>query len=116
MLKIGDKVCLIKGHRWGTGNSYYFSEVVRLTKTMAVLANGRKLVNNGIKYPHREVPDALYYKEHGDKWTEWQLTTPEIIKECEIQREEDKAVNWFHNYKFNVQDKIKIYNLFNKQQ
>ena len=109
-LKIGDKVCLVQKQRLSSGNNYYFSEVERLTKTMAVLSNGKKLINEPKK---RYNNDNIYeFYEYGDSWKYWELTTPEILEAYKLERERLVIANWFYNRKFTDDEKAIIYNKF----
>jgi len=113
MLKIGDKVCLVQSQRYGDGTNYCFSEVERLTKTMAVLANGKRLINKAqISHYNNRVPE---FPEYGDSWTRWQIETPEILEEHKKSLCEKKALDWFNGKKFTKEEKILIYNLFNEK-
>jgi hypothetical protein len=109
-LKVGDKVCLVQNHRFGTGTNYYFSEVERLTKTMAVLANGKKLINEPkIRHYNGNIPE---FSEYGDSWTCWRITTPEILEDGKAEHQRVKIANWLHNRKFTDEEKAIIYNKF----
>jgi hypothetical protein len=109
-LKVGDKVCLVKIQRIGVGTSYSFSEVERLTKKMAVLKNGTKLINEPkTKYSNNNIPK---FSEYGDSWTFWQRTTPEILEACKKEQQRNKISNWFNNRKFTDEEKAIIYNTF----
>lgn len=107
-LKIGDKVCLVRNDRW-TGTSYYFDEVVRLTKTQAVLNSGKRLINTPtIQY------GIVKYPDYSDRWDKWQITTPEIIEVAQKLNHDRKIYNWFRDYKFSQSEKETIYNFINK--
>ena len=111
MLKVGDKVCLVQSQRYGYGTNYCFSEVKRLTKTMAVLANEAKLINKAqIRHYNSQVPE---FPEYGDLWTRWQRETPELLEEYKKSLLEKKALDWFNGKKFTKEEKIAVYNLFN---
>jgi len=108
-LKVGDKVCLVKTPRFGSGTNYYFSEVERLTKTMAVLANGKKLINEPIRHCNDNIPE---FPEYGDSWTHWRITTPEILGAAKAEHQRAKIANWFYDRKFTDEEKAIIYNKF----
>jgi hypothetical protein len=109
-LKVGDKVCLVQNQRFGSGTNYYFSEVERLTKTIAVLANGKKLINEPkIRHYNGNIPE---FPEYGDSWTCWKITTPEILEAGKAEHQRVKIANWLHNRKFTDEEKAIIYNKF----
>jgi hypothetical protein len=109
-LKVGDKVCLVQNQRFGTGINFYFSEVERLTKTMAVLTNGKKLINEPkTRHYNKNIYD---FYEYGDKWICWQRTTPEILEAYKKEQQRVKISNWLHNRKFTDEEKAIIYNTF----
>lgn len=109
-LKVGDKVCLVQNQRFGSGTNYYFAEVERLTKTMAVLSNGKKLINEPKIRAYNG--GIVEFSEYGDSWTCWQITTNEILEAGKKERERIKISNWFSNRKFTDEEKTIIYNKF----
>ena len=109
-LKVGDKLCNISHQRWGDNVYYTFDEVERLTKTQAILKSGVKLINEQTKDWN-----GLYcYMVYGDRYTKWQVQTDELIESAKKEKERQKVNNWFSNQKFNQEQVIQIYNLFNK--
>lgn len=110
-LKIGDKLCNISHERWG-GNIYYnFDEVERLTKTQAILKSGIKLINE----PKNDYYDkCVVFETYGDRWVKWKLPTEEIIEASKAEKYRQSVNNWFHKQKFNQEQIIEIYKLFNK--
>jgi hypothetical protein len=116
-LKVGDKVCLVQRRKFGSGTSYSFSEVERLTNTQAVLKNGIKLVNEpkttGFAFNNE---NAVCYSVYGDSWTKWQLTTPGIIQLAKDENKRIKISNWFSEQKFTDEQKEIIFDLFTKKE
>ena len=109
-LKVGDKV--FRTHnRYGYTNGYTTAEVVRVTKTQAVLDNENRLRRVSERGYYSD--DKEYYREVERRGENYEILTPE--KELEIQAyyERRKKVNWFNSQKFTDEDKVKIHNLLN---
>jgi len=104
-LKVGDKVCQKYKSRFGKNFNYRFSTVVRLTKTQAVLDNGKKLVNEAGKD----------FVEVGNRFSSWEITTPEILHVWEKEKQRQAIVNWFDSQEFTDEQKKQVYELFNNK-
>lgn len=106
LLKIGDKL-YHKGHqRYGDNIYYSFSEVVRLTKTQAILSNGTKLINEPI-YDHYN--KKVGYSVYGDRWRKWHIETNEIVEAAKKEKERQFINHWFEKTKFTEEQKSIIY-------
>jgi hypothetical protein len=110
-LKVGDKVYNISKNRWSDITYYNLSEVVRLTKTQAVLENGTKLINELVTDYNRE----KCFSEYGDRYNKWYIQTPEILEKAKAEKEKQIVRNWFENRKFTDEEKKKIYLQFKKE-
>ena len=112
LLKVGDKVYLKEYHRWGNGVSYTFDEVVRLTKTQAITARERKILNEPGRGMWNRDSEIVYYPTYGDKWKKWAIVTPEILEEAKAERYRVKIDNWFSNHKFTDEEKKIVFEHF----
>ncbi|MDL5512663.1 pyruvate kinase [Arenibacter sp. M-2] len=111
-LKIGDKLYNVSQNGFGDFFRYSFSEVVRLTKILAVLENGVRLRNKPIR---SMINNEIGYSLATNRWVYWHKVTDEIKQKS---REENKkiAVNdWFQQRSFNMQEKKIIYELFEEK-
>jgi hypothetical protein len=104
-LKVGDKVYNVSKHRWSDNIRYNLSEVVRLTKTQAVLENGTKLINEVTTDWNRD--DC--FAEYGDKYNKWYFQTPEILEKAKKEKEKQIIRNWFGKRNFTDEEKRIIY-------
>ncbi len=87
-LKIGDKVYNTKQDGFDDFIRYSFSEVVELTKTLAVLKNGVRLVNQPrISY----ITESIGYSVSRQKATHWHLVTSQAIENAEKENEKITA-------------------------
>jgi hypothetical protein len=110
-LKIGDKVFNKKSSRYSAFTDYSFGEVVRLTKTQAILNNGIKLINEPTTdWNSKDICFCLY----GDRYTKWFFQNEEIIKEANKEILRKKIHYWFIDKKFTDQEKEQVYNLLQK--
>lgn len=66
-LKIGDKIYIAETSRWSSRVNYTLDEVVRLTKTQAVLSKGRKIINE----PTKDWYQKDCFCEYGDRYKRW---------------------------------------------
>ena len=105
-LKVGDKVYKIENSRWHKSKNYILDEVVRLTKTQAVLKSGCKLINEPTTNWSKE---GVCYCEHGDRWIKWFIQTEEIIKEAKAEKERQIIERWFRDKEFTDEEKREIY-------
>ncbi len=104
-LKIGDKLYIVQTKRWSSEVDYILDEVVRLTKTQAVLKCGRKLINEPAKDWHKE--DC--FLEYGDRYKKWYLQTEEILEIVKAEKERRTINQWFDSKKFTDEEKRIIY-------
>ncbi|SIS75075.1 hypothetical protein SAMN05421766_103816 [Zobellia uliginosa] len=110
-LKVGDKLYNTKQEGFNDFVRYSFSEVVRLTKTLAVLRNGVKLINQPrISY----ITEDIGYSVNRQKGVHWHLVSLEAIRKAQIENEKIAAFEWFENKKFSLQEKQWIYKQFRK--
>ena len=95
-LKIGDKMYNAKQDGFEDFVRYSFSEVVCLTKTLAVLKNGTRLVNT----PRVSFLEAIGYSVSQKKGVHWHILTIGTIREA--QKEQQKIIihEWFETKVF----------------
>jgi hypothetical protein len=105
-LKVGDKIYLAEKSRWSKRINYVLDEVVRLTKTQAVLSKGRKIINEPTKEWNNK---ETCFCEYGDKWNKWFLQTEEVLIIVKAERERQFIENWFRNKKFTDEEKRLVY-------
>ena len=111
-LKIGDKVYFKKHAQWSNDISFRFDEVVRLTKTQAVLLSGVKLINEPIISGFDK---SISYRVFGSPYEpDWRILTPEILEEQKQEEYRRVVVKWFDGKSFNEKEKFLIYDLFNE--
>lgn len=108
ILKIGDKLCQKVYRRFVGGIAYYnFSEVVRVTKTQAVLDSGIKL----LREPRFDGFVKKYvYETYGDSYRTWELETRELVEEAEEFKRISEINSWFNCKKFTQEEIIIIHN------
>ena len=106
LLKVGDKVCHVRYSRWGEGVvSYTFDEVDRLTKTLAVLKSGKRLVN----IPNRRhFSEGYDFREFGNS-DSYQIVTDKLIQESEFHKKYKIAKSWFGKYVFTNEQILEIF-------
>lgn len=109
LLKVGDKVYEKTHQRYGKNVYYNFSEVERLTKTQAILSNGKKIINEPSKGHY---DNLIGYPTYGNRWNKWHIVTPEIIEESNKEKTRQKIVSWYNNRKFSEEEQFIIYNTF----
>ncbi|MFP2997243.1 pyruvate kinase [Spongiivirga sp. MCCC 1A20706] len=112
-LEIGDKVYNVTQDGFDDFRRYSFSEVVRLTKTLAVLKNGVRLYNRPcISYLVEDIGYNVYRK----RGVHWHLASIKAIRKAQIENEKILAHDWFQNKEFTIQEKLLIYrNLANTE-
>lgn len=109
-LKVGDKVYRKEYQRWGNDlRSYNFTEVERLTPTRAILKNGVVLINEPKDY--RDNPE--HFEVHGDRWSKYKRITDDIVKEQADWTKLVMAKRFVDAQKWNDEQYLKIYELFN---
>ncbi|MFT6839093.1 MAG: hypothetical protein ACJAZR_002637 [Sediminicola sp.] len=112
-LEIGDKVYNIHRDGFNDFQRYTFSEVVRLTKTLAVLENGVRLMNQ----PKTSwISEDICYSVYRDYWTYWHLTSEMAIVKAKEENEKIAAYDWFETKFFNLKEKQAIYKLFQERE
>lgn len=110
-LEIGDKVYNAKQNGFSDFIRYSFSEVVVLTKTLAVLKNGVKLFNEPrISY----ITEDVGYSVSRQKGLHWHLVSLEAIRKAQIENEKIAAHDWFSKKEFGLDEKKLIYRQFKK--
>ncbi len=110
-LKVGDKLYNTKQEGFNDFVRYSFSEVVKLTKTLAVLRNGVKLINRPkISY----ITESIGYSVNRQKGVHWHLVSIEAIRKAQIENEKIAAHDWFENKEFSLKEKQWIYRQFKK--
>jgi len=109
-LKIGDKMYNAKQDGFEDFVRYSFSEVVELTKTLAVLKNGVRVVNK----PRISFLEAIGYSVSQKKGVHWHLVTIDTVREAQLENQKIIVHEWFEAKEFSFEDKIKIYSDFVK--
>lgn len=104
-LKVGDKVYTEISHRWSRETEYVVADVIRLTKTQAVLSNGTKLINEVVKAWNKEE----CFSEYGDRWINWHIQTDEFLEKYNEWKEKRIIEKWFDSQKFTFEEKKNIY-------
>jgi len=105
-LKVGDHVVRINYNFSYT--TYTFDKVERLTPTLAVTKRGVKIKNE----PKSTSGEGFVFKEHGDHWKEWQLSTPEIVASALKQKKEIEARAWLREKKFTAEEVVRLKEMF----
>jgi len=108
-LKVGDKLYNVSQNGFGDFYRYSFSEVVRLTKTLAILDNGVRLRNKPVK---SLINDEIGYALATNRWVYWHIVSDEILRRAEKENEMIAIHDWFKDRSFNFLEKTMIYNLF----
>jgi hypothetical protein len=109
-LQIGDKVYNAKQDGFEDFVRYSFSEVVELTKTLAVLKNGVRLVNR----PRTSFLEAIGYSVSQKNGVHWHLLTIDIIRNAQLENQKIMVHEWFETKEFSFEEKIKIHSEFVK--
>ena len=111
-LKVGDKLYNVSQNGFGDFFRYSFSEVVRLTKTLAVLDNGERLRNKPVKsLINGEIGFALA----SNRWVYWHIVSCEIQQLAQEESEKIAIADWFKDRIFSMAEKRMIYNLFKEK-
>ena len=110
-LEVGDNVYNVKQDGFGDFARYTFSEVVKLTKTLAILKNGIRLYNQ--PRPSYIIEDVGYCVSR-QKGVHWHLVSLKAIRKAQIEREKITAYEWFESKEFTLKEKIYIYEQFKK--
>ena len=110
-LKIGDKVYNVTQNGFTDFARYSFSEVIGLTKTLAVLKNGTRLINQPkTSYIMEEVGYSVSRK----KGVHWHLVSLQAIRNAQLENEKITICEWFETKEFSLEEKKWIYNAFKK--
>lgn len=105
-LKVGDKIYVAEKSKWTKRINYVLDEVVRLTKTQAVLSKGRKLINE----PTTEwYGKETCFCEYGDRYRKWFLQTEEVLIKIKAERERQFIEQWFSTKKFTDEEQRLVY-------
>lgn len=111
-LKVGDRLYNVSQNGFGDFYRYSFSEVVRLTKTLAVLENGVRLRNKPVR---SLINDEIGYAIATNRWVYWHIVSDEILHKAEKENENIAIHDWFRDRSFNFLEKTMIYNLFKEK-
>lgn len=110
-LVIGDKVYNTEQNGFTDFVRYSFSEVVALTKTLAVLKNGIKLYN---KPEHSYISEDIGYSVSRQRGKHWHLVSIEAIRKAQLEQERIRINDWFTSKDFTFEEKRAIYQHFHK--
>lgn len=110
-LEVGDKMYNVKQDGFGDFARYSFSEVIELTKTLAVLKNGTRLYNQPkMSY----IMEDIGYSVSKKKGIHWHLVSLKAIRNAQVENEKIAAHDWFEEKEFSLQEKQLIYREFKK--
>lgn len=110
-LEVGDKMYNVNQDGFGDFARYSFSEVVELTKTLAVLKNGTRLYNQPkMSY----IMEDIGYSVSKKKGVHWHLVSLKAIRSAQVENEKIAAHDWFEEKEFSLQEKQLIYKEFKK--
>ena len=108
-LKVGDKLYNVKKNGFADFARYSFSEVTRLTKTLAILSNGVHLYNQPkVSY----IMEDIGYSVSRQKGVHWHLVSLKAIRKAQLENEKIVAYDWFEAKKFTWSEKQFIYQRF----
>lgn len=108
-LKIGDNVYNTTQDGFDDFIRYSFSEVVAVTKTLAVLKNGIRLINQPkISY----ITEDIGYSVKGQRGVHWHVVSVKAIRNAQLENEKIAAHDWFENKIFSLEEKQWIYQQF----
>ncbi|MFS4492229.1 pyruvate kinase [Maribacter sp. 2308TA10-17] len=112
-LKVGDKVYNVKQDGFADFARYSFSEVVELTKTLAILKNGIRLYNQPrVSY----IMEDVGYCVSRQKGVHWHLVSLQAIRKAQIENQKIKVHDWFEAKEFTLEEKHIIYKEFQKSE
>jgi len=112
-LVVGDKMYNVSRDGFADFARYTFSEVVRLTKTLAILKDGTRLYNR--PYPSYLIED-IGYNVFRKKGVHWHLVSLNAIRKAQIENEKIAAHDWFETKEFSLEEKQLIYRSFVKNE
>jgi len=110
-LEVGDKMYNVKQDGFGDFARYTFSEVVKLTKTLAILKNGVRLYNQ--PRPSYIIEDVGYCVSR-QKGIHWHLVSLKAIRKAQLENQKIEAYDWFESKAFTLKEKMYIYEQFKK--
>ncbi|MCK0148125.1 pyruvate kinase [Arenibacter sp. F26102] len=111
-LKVGDKLYNVSQNGFGDFFRYSFSEVVRLTKTLAVLDNGERLRNKPVR---SLINGDIGFALASNRWVYWHIVSGEIEELAQEESEKIVINDWFKDRTFSVPEKKIIYKLFKEK-
>ncbi len=110
-LEVGDKVYNVKQDGFGDFARYSFSEVEKLTKTLAILKNGIRLYNQ----PRPSyITEDIGYCVSRQKGVHWHLLSLKAIRKAQVENQKIAAYDWFESKEFTLKEKMYIYEQFKK--
>lgn len=110
-LEVGDKLYNVKQNGFSDFARYSFSEVVELTKTLAILKTGVRLYNQPkISY----IMEDVGYSVSQQKGVHWHLVSLKAIRNAQIENQKIVAHDWFEAKEFTLKEKQLIYREFKK--
>ena len=112
-LKIGDKLYNVEQNGFNDFARYSFSEVVRLTETLAVLKNGVRLIN---RPKQSYIMEDVGYSVSRNKGSHWHIVSLKAIRNAQIENEKIKIHDWFATKQFTLKEKQQVYKLFNTEE
>ncbi|WP_191088989.1 pyruvate kinase [Arenibacter lacus] len=112
MLKVGDKLYNVSQNGFTDFMRYTFSEVVRLTKTLAILENGERLRNVETT---SALNDEICYAQANNRWVYWYEVTDEVLRLAQEEEERIAANDWFNKRDFSLEEKRMIYKFFQEK-
>ena len=110
-LEVGDKMYNVVQDGFDDFARYSFSEVVRLTETLAILRNGIRLIN---RPKPSYIMENIGYSVSRKKGTHWHKVSLQAIRKAQIENEKIKIHDWFANKEFTLEEKRHIYEQFQK--
>ncbi|MBC8769905.1 pyruvate kinase [Arenibacter sp. BSSL-BM3] len=111
-LKVGDKLYNVSQNGFGDFFRYSFSEVVRLTKTLAVLDNGERLRNKPVR---SLINGDIGFALASNRWVYWHIVSGEIEQLAHEENEKIVINDWFKDRTFSASEKKMIFNLFKEK-
>lgn len=110
-LQVGDKVYNTKQNGFNDFVRYSFSEVVKVTKTLAVLKNGVRLVNEP---KPSYITEEIGYSVSRERGNHWHIVSLEAIRNAQIENKKIEAHDWFKEKEFSIEEKQFIYEQFKR--
>lgn len=107
-LQIGDKMYNVKQQGFDDFMRFSFSEVIELTKTLAVLKNGVKIINQ----PKTSFIESIGYSVNRDRNTHWHLMNVEVIRKAQLENKKIAIHDWFEEKQFTFEEKRAIFEAF----